>query len=145
MFLSDKKLAGILCEITTLKDLLNVYIGIGINVNTKKEELQKISQKATSLKEETKYSWNRKKLISSLLDSFFNNYLKLFLEKGFTPFYKEFEELLAFRNEEVECEDDENKYKGTIHSLASNGGLNLLLENNEIKTFLDADLFLIKK
>ncbi len=64
-----KKLCGILCESAT-KDAKAEYIiiGIGINVNTDKQEFgQELYEIATSIKEQTNKTQNRKKLIRQVI------------------------------------------------------------------------------
>nr|NGX36545.1 Bifunctional ligase/repressor BirA [Candidatus Anoxychlamydiales bacterium] len=66
VMLLEKKLAGMLCEIEIKNNIADVFLGIGINVNNDQEFIDKIDQKATSLKIETKKDWDKKKILEKL-------------------------------------------------------------------------------
>jgi BirA family biotin operon repressor/biotin-[acetyl-CoA-carboxylase] ligase len=75
ILIHNKKLAGILTEISAEMDKVNfVSIGIGINVNNDKKSL--ISG-ATSLREQKKEELNRAALLRSILSALEFNYLHL--------------------------------------------------------------------
>lgn len=66
LLIDKKKLAGILIETMPYGDLLAIIMGIGINVNMPKEEINKLDQKATSLLLETNTFWDKDILINEL-------------------------------------------------------------------------------
>ncbi len=73
IFLSDKKLAGILTELNAEMDRIQfVVVGIGINVNNDKKSLP---EGATSLKEEKKEYVSRVSLLQEILRRIEKNYL----------------------------------------------------------------------
>ncbi len=139
IMLNMKKLAGILCEIQIKNEAIDVFLGIGINVNSSKAFLDKIDQKATSLKVETKKDWDKQKLLKSLKNAFSKN-LKLFKEKGFEPFHEKFENLLLYKGEKITFFDGQKEYKGTLHSISSDGKLNLYMPNKEMFSFAAGDI-----
>ena len=139
VMLDDKKLAGMLCEIQTKNEFADIFLGIGINVNADEKFLSKIDQKATSLKVETKRDWDKQKLLDDLKIVFSNN-LKLFNEKGFEPFYEKFENLLLFKGEKITFFDGQKEYKGILHSISSEGKLNLYMPTKEMLTFAAGDI-----
>jgi BirA family biotin operon repressor/biotin-[acetyl-CoA-carboxylase] ligase len=139
ILLSEKKISGILCETVFLDDYVDIFLGIGINVNLSSDELKKIDQPATSLFVETKKMWNEKDLLKKLEDQFAEN-LEIFKEKGFATFHDAYENIMAYIGKEIICTNGENKWTGILHSISCEGGLNLYLPNKEIKTFLSGDI-----
>lgn len=133
IMLSEKKLSGILCEII-IDDVINVFLGIGVNVNNGKDFLDKIDQNATSLKLETNKIWDKKNLFKDLKFVFLKN-LETFKEKGFKPFHSIYENLLLYKNEKITFFDGKNKYTGILHSVDFEGRLNLYISNGQIKNF----------
>ena len=84
VLLSNKKVAGILCETTPMSDNLAVIIGIGLNVNMPLQLLQQIDRPATSLMVEG----GEKMEIEMVLESLKNNFWKIsgsFWKKGSIP------------------------------------------------------------
>ncbi|HSW72459.1 MAG TPA: biotin--[acetyl-CoA-carboxylase] ligase [Chlamydiales bacterium] len=139
ILLSQKKLAGVLCEIVFEKDEATVFLGIGINVNPNAEELGIIDQPATSLKVETNKTWDKNSLLEKLKKQFAEDLL-LFKKEGFTPFHYELENLLAFKHQEIEVFDGQKKWKGILHSLTFDGQLNLCLPDKSMKTISSGDI-----
>lgn len=137
--LSGKKLSGTLCETSSKNDTVDIFLGIGINVNMSIEDLSQIDQPATSLKAETNKEWDRKDLLEKLKKQFASD-LDKFIKDGFTPFHSQFENLLAYIGDTVECFDGEKKWTGVCHSITNEGQLNLYLPNGEIKTLQTGDL-----
>jgi len=134
VMLNNKKLAGMLCEIQTKNSIADIFLGIGINVNTDENFLNQIDQKATSLKVETKKDWDNQKLLEDLKRDFSKN-LKIFKQKGFEPFYDKFENLLLYKGEKITFFDGKKEYKGILHSISSDGKLNLYMPDKEMITF----------
>ena len=142
VLIDDKKLAGVLCEISTGPDGCDVFLGVGINIDTDKAILDKIDKPATSLKESSKCLFDKKELLTALEDQFVKD-LELFLEKGFTPFHAEYENLMAYISQEIECECGDKKHTGICHSLSCDGQLNLYIPSSkEIITLSAADVTL---
>lgn len=141
--LSGKKVAGILCETQFQLKEVEVFLGIGINVNMERSQLSQIDQPATSLKEETGRLWDKKNLLQKLQRQFAAD-LEKFKKKGFTPFHSQFENLLAFKGETIRCFDGKKEWIGICHSLTNDGQLNLYLPNKEIRTFASGDVKEVK-
>lgn len=139
IMLSEKKIAGILCEIQIKNDLADIFLGIGINVNSPKEFIDKIDQKATSLKLETNKEWDKKELFENLKQKFLKN-LIIFKEKGFTPFHEKYENLLLYIGEKISFFDGRKEYKGILHSIDCEGKLNLYTSDKEILSFAAGDI-----
>ena len=139
VMLDNKKLSGMLCEIQTKNDISDVFLGIGINVNNSTEFLEKIDQKATSLKAFTKKDWDKDELLELLKKEFSKN-LEMFKAKGFEPFHEEFENLLLYKGEKITFFDGQKNYIGCLHSISSDGKLNLYMPNKEMITFAAGDI-----
>lgn len=86
LLIHHKKIAGILTETQTEKNNIKyIVIGIGLNVNQTEAEIPTwLREKATSLKIETKNTWNRRKLIQKILQHFEILY-QTYFQKGFMP------------------------------------------------------------
>ncbi|MDR3624509.1 MAG: biotin--[acetyl-CoA-carboxylase] ligase [Chlamydiales bacterium] len=69
LLLGGKKLAGILIETSYIQDLTCVIMGIGINVNMPKKDLENVSQLATSLFIETNMRWDCNALMDRILQA----------------------------------------------------------------------------
>ena len=139
VMLDNKKLAGMLSEIQTKNSICDVFLGIGINVNADESFLNKIDQKATSLTVHTKKTWDRQGLLNNLKKVFLEN-LKLFKEKGFEPFHEKFENLLLYKGEKITFFDGQKEYRGVLHSISSEGKLNLYMPDKKMLSFAAGDI-----
>lgn len=92
--LSGKKVAGILCETIFQPQEIEIFLGIGINVNMEKEEFFHIDQPATSLKIELGYTYKKEVLLEKLYVQFSQD-LAIFKIEGFSPFFAFYNEHLA--------------------------------------------------
>lgn len=145
ILLSNKKVSGVLCEISHTKGLCEVFLGVGINVDTPKEILEKIDQPATCLQKHIIKKYKKGEILD-LLEIQFIHDLDLFLAQGFAPFLCEYENLMAYIGEEICCENQGKKWVGICHSLTNDGQLNLYLPNKEIIALQAADVTLrVKK
>jgi BirA family biotin operon repressor/biotin-[acetyl-CoA-carboxylase] ligase len=130
ILLSGKKLSGILCE--TKNNQTMIFLGIGINVNSDKEDVGKIDQPATSLKIETGHNWDIKILQQELQEHFLQN-LNIFKDTGFATFHKEVEKLLAKRGDKISFEENGTQYEGTIKGITKDGYLTIILKDGTVK------------
>lgn len=137
--LHGKKVSGILCETQFHPEHVDIFLGIGINVNLDAETAAKIDQPATSLFIETKKKWDKNEVLKKLQAQFIKD-LERFKREGFTPFYKEFDLLLALKGETVRCFDGKKTWVGICHSLTEDGQLNLLLPDHTFHTMQSGDI-----
>jgi BirA family biotin operon repressor/biotin-[acetyl-CoA-carboxylase] ligase len=135
--LSGKKVSGILCETQFEGLLADIFLGIGINVNW--ETTKQIDQPATSLFIETNKKWDQQALLKELQIQFAAD-LEKFKKKGFAPFHKTFESLLALKGQTIHCFDGKTTWTGICHSLTEEGQLNLLLPDQSIRTISSGDI-----
>jgi BirA family biotin operon repressor/biotin-[acetyl-CoA-carboxylase] ligase len=141
LLLSQKKLAGILCETSFQNKIVEIFLGIGINVNMPQDLLSTIDQPATSLLAETKHLWDRSDLLGKLQKAFEKD-LDTFQKKGFAHFLPLLDSLLAYKKKKVSLFDGKNRIEGILDSINEDGSLRLYLpQTKEMKSFLSGDLF----
>ena len=95
IFISDKKLAGILIELTEKRDSRAIVIGLGLNLEITPEERLKIEQPITDLKT-LGVNISRNILVSRLIKSV-NLYIQEYFNEGFDAIKQAYEKKLAFR------------------------------------------------
>lgn len=120
LVLHQKKVAGILTEVQTDQEKSMVYIGVGLNVNVKADELEPIDQEATSLYVQSKREWNIQELLDLILRQFHAN-LSLLETEGYKPFIPLYEKHLLHLHEEVVLVRNEIPLAGVITHIASDG------------------------
>lgn len=120
----DQKLAGILTEVDTQKETTEIFLGLGLNINSDAKELLAIDQKATSLKEIAQHNFNRNKILKKLISSLAKK-LKIFIKEGFKPFIREFEKNLNCMGHKID--------EGLVIGLSSEGELLIKTEKGQIK------------
>ncbi len=139
LLIEGKKVAGILCETIPCSDRLGIALGIGINVNMQQDELDTIDQPATSLAQLSGHTWTLEKIIEPILNQFIED-LNTLETQGFKPFLATYEHLMASKGKAITCRDGVHTIKGIYHSIHSDGRLNLLLSNGQIKTLAAGEL-----
>ena len=128
ILISGKKVSGILVEI----DKDEIFLGVGINVNSEKEDLISVDQPVTSLKIESRRKWDKLILLKQIETYFLKN-LETLEKEGFSPFKKNLEELLAWKKNPVICYTGKKEWQGCIEGLSPEGNLILKLEDGSIK------------
>ncbi len=139
ILLNGKKAGGILCETTPHDGSLGVILGIGLNVNMTKEILDTIDQPATSLAHLSGRTFDLEQILEPMLQQFLQD-LDILEGQGFKAFAPRFESLLAFRGERISCQDGFQTLKGICHSINTEGRLNLLMEDNTLRTLSSGEL-----
>lgn len=137
--LDGKKCAGILCETVFSGDDVEIFLGVGLNVNMKEEDFRQVGQPATSLLAITGKKWDRDRLLKAIQDRFVADLIQ-FKQKGFAPFHKFVEARLAFKGQTVHCFDGKKEWTGICHSLAQDGQLNLLLEDHTLHKVISGEI-----
>ncbi len=83
ILVENAKISGILAESSITKNKIDgIVLGLGLNVNLKKETLDDIDQKATSIGVLTGQQHDVEKLLGKICDEFFENY-DAFINGGF--------------------------------------------------------------
>jgi BirA family biotin operon repressor/biotin-[acetyl-CoA-carboxylase] ligase len=135
ILLSNKKVAGILCETTPFSDTLCIILGIGLNINMPLEITQKIDRPATSLLIEKGSPQNIENTLS-LLQHHFSKNLDQFLNEGFLPFLNTYKaKLIHHPSQPIQFNDNRTIWQGYFHSISNDGSLNLKLLSGEIRNF----------
>ncbi len=131
--LNGKKMCGVLCELIFQGDQVTALLGIGVNVNMQRADLEKINQDATSLSEATQKNWDRNSLLKKLQKQFQTD-LTQFKQDGFTSFLPLFESLLCHKNQEIKSFDGKKEWVGLYDSINPDGSLNIRLSDRTIHT-----------
>jgi BirA family transcriptional regulator, biotin operon repressor / biotin---[acetyl-CoA-carboxylase] ligase len=140
LIINQKKIAGILTETSIEESSILHAIGIGVNINMTKEELQEINRPVTSISEELGHELEIKQVLDALKDSF-SRYLETYLGHGFSSILPLFKAKLAHKeNQPLSFHDRDQQWNGKFHSLNEDGTLNLELETGEIKRFLSGEV-----
>lgn len=130
----NKKIGGILIE-NSIKgiSIIDSIIGFGLNVNqTYFENLPK----ASSLKNIMLYDFNIDTLIVEIVLEIEENILMISSQKQLQNIWKKYNELLFKKEIPTVFEDvNQNKFMGIIQKVNTNGTLNILLENDDVKSF----------
>jgi len=142
IYLSGKKMAGILCETEFHGSAVDLFLGIGINVNM--DDFSHIDQPATSLLKETNKTWDKTLLLEELQRQLTQD-LEQFRKGGFLPFLDFFNERLAFKGQKVLCQQGAKTWEGICSRVNGSGQLEVELESGEIKTFSSGEISLRKE
>ncbi len=135
ILLSDKKVAGILCETTMALEKRCIICGIGLNINMPLEEIQKIDRPATSLLLEGNQTYEVESVLELILNNFSHS-LKEFIKQGFAPFFEAFQKRSYLKlGQEVCFHDNQTFQKGTFYALNPDGSMTMCLANGKLKTF----------
>ena len=130
----NKKIGGILIE-NSIKgiSIIDSIIGFGLNVNqTYFENLPK----ASSLKNIMLYDFNIDTLIVEIVLKIEENIVMINSQKQLQNIWKKYNELLFKKEIPTVFEDvNQNKFMGIIQKVNTNGTLNILLENDDVKSF----------
>lgn len=138
ILLSNKKVAGVLCETLLVKDRLCIIVGVGLNINMPLELIQEINRPATSLLIEAGRSFCIKTLIQMMQEAFVKDLSKL-MEQGFPPF------LEIFRAQLVTDEKIRFNHQGVIHegifqAIDDDGALLLKTPSGSIERFISGEI-----
>lgn len=120
---NGRKVCGILTEMSLEADYIQyVVIGTGINVNTEEfpEELQSM---ATSLFIETGKTYQRSKIIASVMKHFEENVDKYFKTQDMTELKEKYEKFLLNKNKEVRVLQPGNEYLAKALGINEKGEL----------------------
>ncbi len=126
VYVKGKKISGILAERTKDK----IIVGIGLNINQRGFPPD-IEDRATSLHLITGKEWDRKEILSGVLEKL-GEYIKDYKRKGFEEFKGRIEDKLLFKGEEVVVLS-EKPIAGILEGLDEEGFLILRTSEGPIK------------
>lgn len=131
ILISGRKIGGVLCETASHGEKTAVILGIGMNINTEREELDRIDQPATSLFLESDSMYCPAELADRLSDRLMAN-CDGYLQWGFTPFHSFLENRLAYIGEFVQFTTSTQSISGKVIGIAIDGALQLQISTGEI-------------
>jgi len=139
LLLSQKKVAGILCETVSFDTHFMVILGIGLNINMPLQSLKTINRPATSLFNETGKHYVVKDVLHLLELQFLTDF-EVFLKNGFSPFLEEYKKLISTSSNQIlRFHDNLNIVEGTFSGVNDDGTLNLLIKSGIIKKFISGE------
>ncbi|WP_292986775.1 bifunctional biotin--[acetyl-CoA-carboxylase] ligase/biotin operon repressor BirA [Pantoea sp.] len=140
IYLNDRKLAGILVELTgKTGDAAQIVIGAGINLAMRTADASQINQGWINL-QEAGVTVNRNELAAHLINSL-REALPLFEQEGLTPFIARWAALDNFINRPVKLLIGEREVHGIARGVDGQGGL-LLEQDGEIKAWVGGEISL---
>ena len=140
LYLNDKKLAGILVELTgKTGDAANIVIGAGINLSMRSPDTSIVNQQWINL-QEAGVQINRNELVARLLKRL-RDTLVDFETRGLSPFVERWRELDNFIDRPVNLLIGEQKIYGIARGIDAQGAL-LLDRDGEIQPFIGGEISL---
>lgn len=140
LYLQDRKLAGILVELTgKTGDAAQIVIGAGVNLVMRKTQAEDISQSWINL-QEAGVRIDRNQLASRLIIEL-RTALQRFEQEGLTPFLSRWEALDNFINRPVKLIIGEKEIFGISRGIDSQGAL-LLEQDGVIKPWVGGEISL---
>lgn len=140
LYLNDRKLAGILVELTgKTGDAAQIVMGAGINLAMREVKDGLINQGWINL-QEAGISLDRNQLAVRLINELRSS-LPLFEQEGLTPFLKRWERLDNFLNRPVKLIIGEREIKGISRGINNQGAL-LLEQDGVVKSWVGGEISL---
>jgi BirA family biotin operon repressor/biotin-[acetyl-CoA-carboxylase] ligase len=131
LLLNENKIGGVLVETLDIDKEWGISIGIGINVNTTREQLETLDVAASSLFETSHTTWKIDELLFQLVERFLAN-LQLLQETGFSIFAKKIQSILAFVGKEVLFSDGKRAFAAICKGIDDLGRIELQHANGQI-------------
>ncbi|MBD9662325.1 bifunctional biotin--[acetyl-CoA-carboxylase] ligase/biotin operon repressor BirA [Pantoea sp. PNT03] len=140
LYLNDRKLAGILVELTgKTGDAAQIVIGAGVNLLMRSEGTAEINQDWINL-QEAGVDIDRNELAAKLINSL-REALPIFERDGLAPFVSRWETLDNFINRPVKLLIGDREVHGIARGIDKQGGL-LLEQNGVIKSWVGGEISL---
>ena len=145
LIFSGKKLGGILTEIRADIDKINLaVIGIGINVNTGREDFStEIHSIATSMKEESGEYCSRNELVIEILRQF-EHFYNILIKQGKHPLLNEWKMLSSTLGKSVKVVIGDETITGLAEDIDRNGMLILKLDSGLRRKISAGDITLLR-
>ena len=138
--INGKKISGILAESVIEKNgLKGIILGFGVNLNCKKEDLERIDQPATSLNLETGMEINREIFLKKVIDKFCLRYNK-FIEEGFLLIREDYKKRAEFLNMPITVRVFDSEISGIAKDITDSGALIIVDRNNKEHVLLIGDI-----
>lgn len=144
LYMNDKKLAGILVELTgKTGDAAHIIIGVGINIgmnNNNIESSKSITQEWSSLRDEVE-NIERNELSANIIKSLRES-LVIFENEGLKPFLERWFKLDNFLNRSVKLLIGNDVITGVERGVNDQGALLLQKDNGEIIPYIGGEISL---
>lgn len=138
--INGKKVSGILAEgVINNNCLEGLVLGFGVNLNTKKEILDKIDQPATSLNLEAGMEIDKEYFLNRVYDRFCLVYDK-FIEEGFPLIKEDYIKRAEFLNKHISVKVFDKTIEGFATGLTENGALKIVDKQNREQILLIGDI-----
>lgn len=135
ILVGGKKIAGILAQTSTYgQNVRGVALGIGVNLNSSKEEMAAIDKPATSLNLETGKKIDRDEFLKKLAFNFEKNYEE-FVKGGFSFIKDEYIKHACFLDKEISVSINDKSLAGKVKNLTQDGAL-ILCDNKTRKDLI---------
>jgi BirA family biotin operon repressor/biotin-[acetyl-CoA-carboxylase] ligase len=140
VLVNGKKICGTLLELSTEADLVSfVIVGIGLNVNMRREEMaEEIRPKATSLHMETKIVYERARVCGMLLNNL-ETYYALLRDHGAAGLVKTWEEKAEIKGKYLEIVQMGEVLRGVAEGIGDGGAL-LLSDHGVVRKVIAGDV-----
>lgn len=141
IYIGDKKVGGLLVEISAEPDKINYCIlGIGIDVNVRTDDFpDDIITPITSICAETGDLVNRASLIARILKEFEQRY-KLLEEEEFTSVITEWKSLSLTLDKRIQIKTLTKTYTGVAIDIDGHGALIIRKDNGKIERCISGDI-----
>ncbi len=144
LLIDNKKICGILTEAVTSKDVLDaVLVGVGVDVNTKEEDMpDKIQDVATSVKKETNIIYNR----AAIMREFFIIFEELYEEfknDNFKHIISEWRRLSSTTGNRVKVYKDGKALVADAVGITNNGALIIETDDGKLKKITSGECILM--
>lgn len=139
ILINNKKVCGLLCEVVEQNKQSYAVLGIGLNVNSSKEELEIIDQPATSLYFESGKIVDRDILIIKVISSVISMSNEL-MNNGFFDFKSKILTRLAWNHEIRTIEDGKKQFDGKILDLNDDGTLKFQKNSGEVLNLISGEI-----
>jgi BirA family biotin operon repressor/biotin-[acetyl-CoA-carboxylase] ligase len=141
LLINGKKVTGILTELQAEgNQIRSMIIGIGINVNQKKSEMDpQINQPATSLFIESERSISRDYLVAMILHNF-EKFYDLYVQEGFNPIKLIWESYSVSIGKTVKAKTSKGDIIGKALGITKEGVLQLEDSDGMIHSIYSADI-----
>lgn len=131
IFVEGAKIAGILCEAKNKNNKIEALVlGFGVNLNMDKDELEKIDQKATSLKVLLDKDIDVEEFIKSVLERFFEEY-EIFSKEGFKYIKDRYIKRCDFLGKDIKIKSNDEIQEYIAKEIDDDGTLTVLDKDNK--------------
>lgn len=147
IFYEDKKLCGILTESSLeaeSKQVENVIIGIGLNVNSTENFPNEFSSNSIAIKEITKGAFTKNDIISEILNIFNEIYTEFIEGRNKEEILNFYREKSCVIGKDIEVIEKDNIYKAVAKEILDSGNL-LVVDESGIEKVLISSEISVKK